>query len=79
LDEKDCIEVSDTDEKWLICSNDAELLKKMTCSLQTLFGEKCEGEQYKEEKKKLKILQPLMIIPLPSPDCATDWNYNFHG
>ena len=20
-----------------------------------------------------------MIIPLPSPDCATDWNYNFHG
>ncbi len=20
-----------------------------------------------------------MIIPLPSPDCVTDWNYNFHG
>lgn len=20
-----------------------------------------------------------MIVPLPSPNCATDWNYNFHG
>jgi len=20
-----------------------------------------------------------MIIPLPSPDCAVDWNYNMHG
>jgi len=21
----------------------------------------------------------MMIIALPSPDCARDWNYNFHG
>ena len=20
-----------------------------------------------------------MIVPLPSPDCSKDWNYNFHG
>ena len=20
-----------------------------------------------------------MIVPLASPDCAVDWNYNFHG
>jgi hypothetical protein len=20
-----------------------------------------------------------MIVPLPSPDCEKDWNYNFHG
>lgn len=25
------------------------------------------------------VLQPLIIIPLPSPNCATDWNYNEHG
>ena len=33
----------------------------------------------KRRHPKKKILQPLMIIPLPSPDCAVDWNYNFHG
>lgn len=33
LTEKDCIEVIDIDEKWLMCTGDAELLKKMTCSL----------------------------------------------
>lgn len=21
----------------------------------------------------------MIIIPLPSPDCETDWNYNQHG
>jgi len=26
-----------------------------------------------------KILQPVMIVPLPSPDCASDWNYDQHG
>jgi hypothetical protein len=42
LAEKDCIEVIDIDEKWLLCTNDPELLKKMTCAVQTLLGQKCE-------------------------------------
>ena len=30
--------------------------------------------------EKIKIIkQPLILIPLPSPDCAKDWNYNLHG
>lgn len=45
-----------------------------------MLGKKCEDEAGGEKKApKKKILQPLMIIPLPSPDCAVDWNYNFHG
>jgi len=29
--------------------------------------------------KTLKIVQPVMIVPLPAPNCATDWNYDVHG
>lgn len=43
------------------------------------MGKKCEDDDGEKKAPKKKILQPLMIIPLPSPDCAVDWNYNFHG
>jgi hypothetical protein len=30
-------------------------------------------------EKKVMVREPIIIIPLPSPDCAKDWNYNSHG
>jgi hypothetical protein len=51
----------------------------MTCAIQTGLNIKCDTDDKKPAGPKMKILQPLMIIPLPSPNCETDWNYNFHG
>jgi len=27
----------------------------------------------------IMIIQPEMVIPVASPNCKYDWNYNFHG
>jgi len=51
----------------------------MTCAIQTELKMKCDTDEKKPTGPKQKILQPLMIIPLPSPNCESDWNYNFHG
>ena len=43
--------------------------------------EKCPllEEKAKVVEKTKIVKQPLILVPLPSPDCAKDWNYNQHG
>ena len=75
----DCLEVADIDESFLMCSKDRDILEKLECDIKTILGQPCEKKDAVASIPKKKMLQPLMIIPLPSPDCETDWNYNFHG
>ena len=48
-------------------------------------GEEAAGEEKKEEEKKEEpkvteiIEQPIYMLPLPSPVCHIDFNYNSHG
>lgn len=42
--------------------------------------EKCPYAEGPQVIEKIKIVkQPLILVPLPSPNCASDWNYNQHG
>lgn len=40
---------------------------------------KCEETAGVTVTEESKVIQPIVVIPLPSPDCKTDWNYNQHG
>lgn len=37
------------------------------------------GEPLKLKIKEQYALQPMMVIPVPSPDCKLDFNYKFNG
>ena len=49
------------------------------CAIKTALGLKCDTTDGVVVEKILKIVQPVMIVPLPAPNCATDWNYDVHG
>lgn len=49
------------------------------CAIKTALGQKCDTAEGVPVEKVTKILQPVMIVPLPAPNCQTDWNYNEHG
>jgi hypothetical protein len=77
-----CFKISDGDDKWIMCADSQDDADKWICKLTEITGgPKCDltttaGVDVKEVEE---VLQPLIIIPLPSPNCATDWNYNEHG
>jgi hypothetical protein len=75
---KDCFKVHD-DEKdsWELCTFEGES-QKWICAISKVLGQPCE-EAPKIIEKRVIIKQPVIIIPLPSPDCRKDWNYNAHG
>jgi hypothetical protein len=76
LETTNCFELRDTDEQWLLCAEDFLYIEQWACEAKKMIGKPCQTDA---KQKKKKILQPLMIVPLPSPDCEKDWNYNFHG
>lgn len=42
-------------------------------------GEEKKEEGGDEKKEKEIIEQPIYMLPLPSPICRVDFNYNLHG
>lgn len=71
--------MSNKQATWSLCETvdgDADI---WVCKIKTALGLQCDSEPGVITIKKIKITQPVMIVPLPSPDCATDWNYDLHG
>lgn len=44
-----------------------------------MLGQECEKTAATDVVIEDKVIQPIMVVPIPSPDCAVDWNYNEHG
>jgi len=74
-----CFEVMDKMDTWSLCEETAGDADTWVCKVKESLGLTCEAEEPTPVVKKNKVLQPVMIVPLPSPDCATDWNYDQHG
>jgi len=70
--------VDEENDGWTLCTIDDEPTSDWICPISTVLGLPCPDDAGIPEKIVHQI-QPMMIIPLPSPDCARDWNYNFHG
>jgi hypothetical protein len=61
-----------------MCDPEGNSPHEWVCAISEQLGMPCDLEP-KEITHKVFVKQPIMIIPVPSPDCARDWNYNLHG
>jgi len=50
-------------------------------AIETTLGKTLSVAPTEEEPpaEKVLVIEPQIIQALPSPDCKTDFNYNFHG
>jgi len=75
-----CFEVvDDENDGWDLCTIDDQPTGEWICPISTVLGLPCPPEEDVVQEKIIHQIQPMLIVPLPSPDCARDWNYNFHG
>ncbi len=83
----ECFIVEDAENRdWTLCAEDILKRNKWVCMIRDLLGK----EEYQICKKHMdgdakiplitqKITQPILIIPLASPFCNQDYNYNELG
>ena len=45
MGEKDCCQLTDVDEEYLLCNSDIEALKTFECDILTILGQKCETDE----------------------------------
>ena len=86
-----CFTVADeTSSTWRVCGLVQETVTKWMCQIKLILGEedpKCgmaksggpKAPVVKTEIVIRNITQPIIIIPLPSPQCNENWNYQKNG
>ena len=78
---------SDSEEEWELCVMDEEpdCSKWVEAVNENIGGEEEEGEKKTEESgktdeekevEKVIVEQPIYMLPLPSPVCHVDFNFN---
>merc|ERR1712032_1740883 len=71
--------------EWKMCSNDVKIRNKWVCAVQRAAKKPLEGYYYSENgisdiKIQIKkVVQPYIIVPIPSKKCNEDWNYQNNG
>lgn len=73
-----CFQVSDAIDNWTLCAEDQTTADEWICGVRKALGQECTTTAATDVTNSSvdKILQPLIIVPLPSPNCDSDWNYN---
>lgn len=90
-----CFSVVDSNYMiWDLCTNGSEIKNKWICKINISLGRyrnesQCKDSQSDEKEKKAekstaiklenKVIEPLIVIPLPSKDCNTNWDYSSKG
>ena len=69
---------------WKICNEREDVIKEWFCTIKLSLQMKdsfCEKKNDDSPKKVIEktVNQPIIIIPLPSPQCNDHWNYFKHG
>lgn len=62
-----------------MCAETQNEIDDLACLFKTGLGQPCEKSKAVDIKKEHKIIKPIMLMPLPSPNCETDWDYQMHG
>ncbi len=72
-------------DEWKICGLDEKVVKKWYCQIKSFLDEedlvmcpKIDGDTQIVEKI-INITQPIIIIPVPTPHCNQNWNYQNEG
>jgi carbonic anhydrase len=78
--------VDDHRIRWRMCTSDEKVSKAWVCRIKQILkleDENClkDNEISKDQTKyrDRNITQPIIIIPLPSPICNENWNYQRNG
>lgn len=82
-----CFDVSDQDNnQWRLCSETREIRHKWVCLIQKILGvddETCKegpgGPDSSIIVQDDKVLDPVILIPLPSEECNEGWGYKVKG
>jgi carbonic anhydrase len=82
-----CFELVDySDAKYTLCSTDRTIKMKWLCSLQNYLKNSIDMECLPEDQRhlkndinKVKVTQPIIIIPTASKQCNDNWNYLNNG
>jgi carbonic anhydrase len=82
-----CFEVSDQDNnQWKLCSETREVRQKWVCLIQKILGvddETCKEGPAGPDSNIIvqddKVLDPVILIPLPSEECNEGWTYKSKG
>lgn len=88
-----CFNLLENENKYLICAESDEIRKKFFCQIKTNLGGHIPYECSTAEKSanldlsKLpqptviddKVIQPIILIPLPGTTCNENWNYLNNG
>jgi carbonic anhydrase len=77
------IVIDQIDNNWKLCSYDRKKLIELLCYISKILNFSTP-ECYKTTKsidhiEVKEIIQPVIIVPLPSRDCNDDWNYQKQG
>jgi len=77
------IVIDQTDNNWKLCSYDKKKLTELLCFVSKILNISTQ-ECYKTSKsidiiEEKEIIQPVIIVPLPSRFCNEDWNYQKQG
>ena len=87
---KFCFVIDDEEKsQWTLCAANEEVRQKWICLINKNLGRPlpgCDGPKKADVKLdnqttviEEKIIQPIILIPLPSKKCNTGWSYNNHG
>jgi len=80
-----CFTVSDIKSiEWKVCSNEVKIRNKWVCAIQRAAKKPltgyCDDEGISDIKIVVKkVIQPYIIVPIPSKKCNEDWNYQSNG
>jgi len=78
---------SDSGQSWKLCASSATEKQEWYCALGYAMRKPCSGQGQAKKKKSgldslvgtYNIVQPEWILPMPSPWCNENWNYNALG
>jgi hypothetical protein len=83
--ELNCFKVVDREGRnWKLCAENKELREEWVCTIKDMLGfsdKNCMNPNYKDNNVVVerKVVQPIILIPLPSPKCNDNWDYHLKG
>ena len=83
--EMNCFKIVDREDRnWKLCAETIELRAKWICTIKDILGlidKTCLNPDQADNTVivEIKVTQPIILIPLPSPKCNEDWNFNLKG
>jgi carbonic anhydrase len=84
-----CFMIKDLDNmEWKLCAQSIDIRTKWVCHIQKILeinqdricsNDSTDSHNQNNEMNTKKIIQPIVIIPIPSPHCNENWNYQSFG